>query len=119
MGVDRLELGLRDVIAPEERRAERAGAVAAHEDVDVADVVRLEDNGDRRQARVEPLPHVARVIGRGERIEDQPLAARLDERRRDQRLPLEVRVPGGMLDPPEPEARRHVVDLHLRHRTRA
>ena len=58
-GAHRLELDLRDVAAPEQRRAERAGAVPAHEQVDVADVVGLEDHDRVGVEGVDALPRVA------------------------------------------------------------
>src|SRR5438067_6775819 len=72
-GLDRFEVGLRDIVAPEEARAERARAVAAYEQIDVADVIRLENDSGCRRARVEPLPDLGR-LGRSERIENERLA---------------------------------------------
>jgi hypothetical protein len=85
--------------------------VAPDEEVDVADVVGLEDDDGRRRAGVEPLPDVARSLGWGERVEERDLAVGLDDRGADERLPARLRVPGGVLDPPEPEARRDVSNL--------
>ena len=107
-GLDPLELGLRNVVAPEESGAERANAVAADEVVDVADVIRLEDDGECRRARVEPSPDLVRVIRRGERVEDGDLSTRLDARRGHRLRPVEPRIPVRMLDAPEPKTRRHV-----------
>jgi len=67
--LDRFELGVRDVVSPEQERTERAGAVAAREQVDIPDVIRLEDNEETRWTRVEPVPCLVRVVGRRERIE--------------------------------------------------
>ena len=55
-GLDRLEVGLGDVVAPEEARAEGSGAVALDDPVDVADVVGLQHDGHRGGAGVEPGP---------------------------------------------------------------
>jgi hypothetical protein len=111
---DPLQFRLGDVVAPEEVWAERARAVAAHEHVDVADVIRLENDDRRRRPRIETLPHVACVGRRRERIENQRLAARLDARRRDRRPPIETRTPVRMLGAPYPETRRYISELHLR-----
>ena len=56
-------VGLRNVLAMERLRAERARAVAAHEEIDVADVLGLEDDSQRRRLGVEPLPHIGRASG--------------------------------------------------------
>src|SRR5690242_15861198 len=50
-GLNRLELRLRDVVAPEEPRAEPARAVTPDECVDVANVVRLQHDRERRPPR--------------------------------------------------------------------
>jgi len=76
-------------------------------------VIRLENDDHCRRAGVEPLPHLARVGGRSERVEDHRLATRLDARRRHQWLPLETRLPRTMLDTPYPEACRHIAEIHL------
>ncbi|WP_157592669.1 hypothetical protein [Solirubrobacter soli] len=63
-GADLLELGLRDVVAPEQHGPERADAVPAHEQVDVADVVGLETiavSGAKASMR----SHTARADGGG------------------------------------------------------
>src|SRR5207249_3951180 len=101
-----------DVVAPEERRPESPRAVAPDEGVDVADVIRLEHDGECRRVRVEPGPDLLRVVGRRERVEHRDLAAGLDARRGDQRPPVVPGRPVGMLEPPDPEARRDVAKLH-------
>jgi hypothetical protein len=100
-------------VAIEAVRTERAGTVAAHEQIDVTNVIRLEHNDRRRRARVEPLPHLSGAVGRSERIESQCLAPRLDARRRHDWLPALVRLPGRMCDTPYPQARRHIQELRL------
>ena len=81
------------------------------EEVDVAHVVRLEDDGHRRRVRVEPIPDLGRVLGRSERVDESDLAAGLDDRRGDERLPVVALVPGRVLDPPDPEPRRDIPNL--------
>ena len=53
-----------------------------------------------------------RLGGRSQRIEDQPLAPRLDEGRGYDRLPALTRLPVRMPLAPEPEAWGYVADLH-------
>src|SRR5436190_22168899 len=74
-------------------------------------MIGLEHDRQRRRSRVEPLPDVASVRGWRERIEDGHLAARLDARRRDLRLPLDAGPPVRMLETPDPETGRHVADV--------
>jgi hypothetical protein len=57
-GPDLVELGERDVVAPEQEGAVGPRPVPAHEQVDVADVVRLEDDDHLWPERVEQLPHL-------------------------------------------------------------
>ena len=109
--LDPFEVGLRDVAAPEEVGAEGAGPVAAYEEVDVADVIRLEDDDERRRASVESSPDVRPVVGRRERVEERDLPAGFDARGGHQRFPVESGLPVWMLDTPEPETRRHVPEL--------
>src|SRR3954469_22243912 len=91
----RLQLRLRDVVAPKEPRAEGAGAVAPHEDIDVSDMVWFEDDDDRRRARVKPPPCRVRVGGRRHRIEQRDLTTRLDARRGNMWPPIETGTPVG------------------------
>ena len=72
-GLDRLELGLGDVVAKEEPRAKRADTVATREQIDVSNVIRLENNERGRRTRVEPLPHLGRVSGRSKGIQNECL----------------------------------------------
>ena len=121
-GLDRLELGFGDVVAPEEARAERPGVVALDDAVDVANVVGLQHDGNRGGTGVEPVPHgVGGCIGpRDEPVEDRHLPTRFDTRRGDGRIPVDVRRPVGMLGPPDPEAGGDVADHggHGAHRDR-
>jgi len=106
--VDALEVGARNVVPPEEVRPERPRAVALDEEVDVADVVGLENHDERRRVRVEALPDLGRLRRLCERVEQRDLAARLDARRGDLRLPAGRRPPVGVLAPPEPKAGRYI-----------
>src|SRR5205807_1727028 len=115
---DRLEVGFRDVGAPEEVRPERTGAVPADEEVDVPNVIRLEDDGKRRRARVQPLPDLARLRGRRHGVEHRDLVCGCDAGRRHHRLPTGFGAPVWILDPPQPEAGSDVEDLAL-HRVAA
>jgi hypothetical protein len=110
-GIDRLQLRLRDVVGEEELGAERASPVAPREEVDVAHVVGLEHDDSGRRARVQPFPDLAGFLGRRERVEDGHFATRFDAGRGDERLPLGLRRPVGMLGSPEPEAGRDVAEL--------
>src|SRR5215472_1980031 len=73
--LDELQLGLGNVPAKEEARAETAGVVAAHQLVDVAHVIRLEHDGCGRRTLVEALRHLDGISGRSEWIENEHLAA--------------------------------------------
>jgi hypothetical protein len=61
---DRLEVGLRNFIAPKEAWAERPSSVATYEEIDVADVIRFEDDGKSWRLGVESLPQGICVVGR-------------------------------------------------------
>ena len=113
-GLDPLQLGLRNVVPPEEVRPVGAGAVALDEAVDVADVVGLEDHDDGRRARVEALPDLPSVVGRRQRVDEHDLAAGLDAGGGHGRLPVGIRRPVGMLKAPDPEARREIAELGRR-----
>src|SRR6267143_3730031 len=77
-GFDPLQVSLGDILAKEEARTERAGIVAAHEQIDVANVIGLENDDGGWRARVEALPDFRRAFGRSERIQKQRLASGLD-----------------------------------------
>jgi hypothetical protein len=77
-GLDELQVSLGDVLAKEEARAKRAGFIAADEQIDVPNVIRLENSDDSWWASVKAVPELDRVLGRSERIEDQYLATGLD-----------------------------------------
>src|SRR5437764_8396269 len=85
--IDRLELRLRDVVSPEERRPVGLDAVAPDEEVDIPDVVGLQYNGHGRRRRVESLPDLARVRRWSDRVEYGHLAPGLDDGRGDRRFP--------------------------------
>jgi hypothetical protein len=72
---DRLELRLGNVVAPEEARSERPGAVAIDDQVDASDVVRLEDGRHRRRPGIEPRPYLLCARTGEERVEHGHLAA--------------------------------------------
>jgi hypothetical protein len=107
-GLDRFELGTRDVVAPEEAWPERPRSVTVDEEVDVADVIRLEDHDHRGRMSVEPFPGLAGIGRRGKRVEQRHLAAGLDHGRGDERLPVQAGPPGGMVDSPEPRTTRDI-----------
>jgi gamma-glutamyltranspeptidase / glutathione hydrolase len=115
--LDWLEVGVWDVVAPEQPWAERAGPVAARKEIDVPDMVRLKDDEEGRRAGVEPVPHLVHIVGRRDRIEQGNFPARLDARRRDEWLPVDSGIPIGMLDTPHPQARLDVSEfgLHAAH----
>jgi hypothetical protein len=94
--------------------AEPASFIALDKHIDVANVIRLENDSHCRRMRVESLPHFSRGGRRSQRIQDQPLAPGFDKRRRDDRLPALARPPARVFDPPYPEAWRYIVDLGVR-----
>ena len=110
-GLNPLELALGDVGAPEEVRPVRPHSVTTDEEVDVADVVRLEDDDHRRRRGVEAVPDLPSVVGRRERIEQRDLAAGGETRRGHERTPFEPGSPIRVLDPPQPGTGRHVAEL--------
>jgi len=103
-GLDRLELGLGDVASPEEPGAESARAVPLDEEVDIAYVIRLEDDDQRRRARIEPLPDIGRFPRRRDGIDQRDLAAGGHARRGDDAFPARFRAPVGVRDAPHPQA---------------
>src|SRR5256885_6927957 len=58
---DPLQLGVGDVVAKKESRAERASTVAAYEQIDVPHVIRLQNDNRSRRMRFEPFPHLRRI----------------------------------------------------------
>src|ERR1700737_2335242 len=94
--LDRLPLGLGDVVAKEETRTERAGTIAAHEHIDVPNVIRLENNHRGRRVRVESLPYLSHFGGRSKWVQNQCLAPRLNTPRRHEWLPALTWLPGKM-----------------------
>jgi len=117
-GLDELQVSLGDVLAKKEARAEPAGTIAAHEQIDVANVIRLENDDGGRRARVEPLPDFDRAFGRSKGIKNQCLAARLHAGRGHDWLPALAGLPVRMFETPYPQARGYVAELDLRLRGR-
>src|SRR5439155_21434506 len=99
---DELQVGLEDILAKEEARAERGGMIAPREQVDVANVIGLENDHGGWRARVEPLPKLGCAFGRSERIEKQRLATRLDACRGHNWLPALPGLPARMFETPNP-----------------
>ena len=77
--LDRLQLGVGYVIGKEEPRSIRWDTIAAYDQINVPNVIRLEHNDRCRMARIEPLPHISRARGWSKRIQNQslPLTQRL------------------------------------------
>ena len=73
-GLDELQLGLGNVFEKEEARAGRAGTIAAHEQIYVPNVIRLENDGGGGWAPVEAFPNFIHGRRRSKRIENQCLA---------------------------------------------
>src|SRR5207248_11509283 len=109
------EIRCRNVVPPEEERAEGLRTVAPDKQIDVADMVRLQCDDHRGRPFVQSPPHIRRVRGRRKWIEQCNLAARLAARGRDQRPPAAARPPVRILHSPEPESRRDVSDLDWSH----
>ncbi|MEJ7568110.1 MAG: hypothetical protein WKF41_07580 [Gaiellaceae bacterium] len=109
--LDPLELRLRDVLPPEEVRPVGARAVAPDEQVDVADVIRLQNDDGRRRRLVEPSPDLICIVRRRERIEEDDLSAGRGTGRGDGRRPADVRRPVGVVEPPDPETGSDVSNL--------
>jgi hypothetical protein len=95
----------------EDAGAERPRAVAADEEVDAPHVIRLEDDGERRRAGVEPSPELVGVVGRHECVDKGHVAAGLDARRSHWRLPAKPWFPVRIVRTPDPEARSNVAEL--------
>jgi hypothetical protein len=70
---DGFEFGLWEIVWKEEHRAERTSLVAAHEQVDVTDMVRHQNHSRSRRVLVEPFPQTDVVKSRSERVQHQPL----------------------------------------------
>jgi hypothetical protein len=113
-GLDPLQLGFGDVVAEEEARAERTGTIAAHEQIDVPNVIGLEKDDRGRRVRVEPLPQLGRASGRCKRIQNQCLVPRLNTHRRHEWLPALTRLPVRMFEASYPQARHHIPKIHLK-----
>src|SRR6185437_183818 len=120
-GLDPLDLGLRNVVRPEQVRPVRMHAVPRDEEVDVTDVVGLQDGGHARWPGVEPSPDRRAVLAGIHRIDDRHDALRLDPGGRDHGRPIGVGIPVGMVDSPHPQTLRHIDDLraHRWHHRRA
>src|SRR6185312_3420463 len=120
-GLDRLDLGLGNVVRPEERRPVRVRPEAAHEEVDVAHVVGLQDRGHARRPSVQPGPDLRAVLAGIQRVDDGRDPLRRDPGGRDRWRPVGLRIPVGMVDPPHPQALRDIDDLrsHRSHHRRA
>jgi hypothetical protein len=92
-------------------RAERAGAIAAYESVNMPNMIRFENYDRCRRTRVETPPQLSRAGEWRDRVEDQYLAPRLDARRRHDWLPALIRFPIRMFDTPYPEAWSNIPEL--------
>jgi hypothetical protein len=73
--LDRAQLGLRGVAAPEQPRAVGLDPVPAHEEIDVADMVGLEDDERVGRERVDAVPGLARRRRWRKRVEQHAGAA--------------------------------------------
>src|SRR6516164_10815986 len=73
--LDELQLSVGHVPAKGQARPESASVVAANEQVDIANVIRLENDGCCWRARVETPPDRG-VVSRSQRVWNQRLAAR-------------------------------------------
>jgi len=112
--LDELQVSLGNVLAKEEARAERAGIIAACEEINVANVIGLENDDGSRRARVEPLPELGSIFGRSKRIEKQSLATGLNAGRGHDWLPSLPWLPARMFETPNPQARRYIAEFYLR-----
>ena len=65
--IDPLQLGFGNVVAKEEPGAKSTRMIAAHEQIGVPNMIRLENNDCGWRTRVEALPHLCRVDRRSER----------------------------------------------------
>jgi hypothetical protein len=74
-------------------------------------MVGLHHDHDGRRCCIEPLPDLLLPRMRGERIQEDRLALRLDNERRHLGLPVEAVAPGWMWLAPEPQTGRHVAHL--------
>jgi hypothetical protein len=61
-------------------RAKRPRSVSTCEEINVADVIRFENDDERRRTCVESSPDVFRILGRGERIQKRDFGAGLNTR---------------------------------------
>ena len=110
-GLDQLELGAGDVVAPVELRAERPRAVPAHEEIHVADVVGLHDHDRLRRQSLDALPDLCGARGRRERVQEDADAARLHTERGDLGIPVVALLPVGVGLSPQPQPGGHVAHL--------
>ena len=109
--LDPPQVRLGDVPTEVEPWPEGGDSIAPYEYVDVSYMIRFQDDSRCRRMRVEPLPDVGRVVRWCERVEHQSFGSRLDECRRDHRLPALARLPVWMRETPDPESCRHFADL--------
>ncbi len=72
---DRVQLGFRNVVAKIESRSKPSRLIANDEAIDVADMIRLQDDGGGGPTRFQPRPKLRRVLGRRVGIEDEDFAA--------------------------------------------
>jgi hypothetical protein len=79
VGPNRFQLGLGKVVAKEEHRAEWASMVASHEHVDIANMVREQDDCGRRRMRIKPFPELRLVLRWCQRVQDEPLTSGFDK----------------------------------------
>jgi len=110
--IDPLQLGFGNVVAKEEPGAKSTRMIAAREQIDVPNMIRLENNDCGWRTRVEALPHLCRVGRRSERIKNQHLAPRFDTCTRYYWVPALARLPVGVFESPYPQARRDIANFH-------
>ena|SRR5438552_12657563 len=112
-GLDELQVGLGDVFAKEETRAERGGMIAPREQIEVANMIGLENDDGGWRVCVEALPELGCVFGRSKRIQKERLAVGFDAGRGYDWLPALPRLPVRMFETPDPEAPRYIAELDL------
>ena len=78
-------------------------------------MIRTEDRHRRGRPLGETVPDLNCVIRWQQRIEQPPFAARVYADAGHHLLPVLVRVPRGVLEPPDPKTRREIDDIHVRH----
>jgi len=109
--LDRFQLGLGYIVPEEESRSKCADLVAVHEQVNVSNVIWFENDDCCWRTSIEPLPHVSLSFWWSQRIENQPLAVRLNNRRCHDWFPTLIPIPLGVLNAPEPEAFGYIPKL--------